>query len=379
MNRADVVCTLWPVRRDDFIDVSEYRHHGLEARATKFGRPAMVPDGQDDEREERLMTNFGKQWVRATFTLLMAVAVCMVARSPVRAAEPASTPAAGKTVRVFCLGNSFSGNATRYLKDLAAAGGQTLVLKQVTPGGYSLAQYTKVIETIEAADEKAALTAPADGVRQFLGEGPWDVVTIQQYSFISHDVSTYRPYAKKVYDYVKKRAPGARVVMHETWAYRVDDPRFADGKFSQKLMYEQLSAAYRTIAGELGVEVIPVGDAFYKVDTDPQWGYRPEAGFDKKAAVYPKLPEQGHSLHVGWKWGPDKAGNRALGMDGHHASDNGCYLAGCVWFEYLFGQSVVGNTCIPKAVGAEKAAYLQRIAHEVMEANRTQKAAAVPK
>ena len=42
----------------------------------------------------------------------------------------------------------------------------------------------------------------------------------------------------------------------------------------------------------------------------------------------------------------DKAENRTLGMDGHHASANGCYLAGCVWFEYLFGQSVVRQSIV---------------------------------
>ena len=63
-------------------------------------------------------------------------------------------------------------------------------------------------------------------LRELLQSGTWDFVTIQQYSFISNDVSTYRPYARNLHDYIRKNAPGAEVVMHQTWEYRVDDPRF---------------------------------------------------------------------------------------------------------------------------------------------------------
>jgi hypothetical protein len=55
-------------------------------------------------------------------------------------------------------------------------------------------------------------------------------VTIQQRSISSHDVTTYRPYAANLRDYVKKHAPNAELLLHETWAYRVDDPRFSVAK-----------------------------------------------------------------------------------------------------------------------------------------------------
>ena len=45
-------------------------------------------------------------------------------------------------------------------------------------------------------------------------------------------------------------------------------------------MYQGLTAAYRTIAAELGTRLIPVGDAFHRSDTDPTWGYRPATRFD---------------------------------------------------------------------------------------------------
>ena len=41
-----------------------------------------------------------------------------------------------------------------------------------------------------------------------------------------------------------------------------------------------LTDAYTTIADELGLRRIPVGDAFYFADTDSQWGYLPDKSYD---------------------------------------------------------------------------------------------------
>jgi hypothetical protein len=132
-------------------------------------------------------------------------------------------------------------------------------------------------------------------------------------------------------------------------------------------MYTQLSGAYKTIAKELGVRRMPVGDAFHLADTDPAWGYKPDTKFDKSTAVAPALPDQTHSLHAGYKW--DKNGK--LGMDGHHANTAGEYLGACVWYEMLFKESAVGNTFAPKDLKPEDAKYLQEVAHRaVAEASK---------
>jgi hypothetical protein len=127
-------------------------------------------------------------------------------------------------------------------------------------------------------------------------------------------------------------------------------------------MYDGLSRAYRTIAKELGVRRIPVGDAFYAADTDPTWGYKPDARFDPMAAKPPALPDQAHSLHVGWQW-VTADGKAALRMDGHHAGPAGEYLGGLVFYEFLFETSPVGNTFRPAGVDADYAAFLQETAH----------------
>ena len=225
----------------------------------------------------------------------------------------------------------------------------------------------------ESPTNRAGLYASGRGLKEELASGRWDFVAIQQASLQSHDVATYRPFAKYLCDYIRKFAPGAEVLVHETWEYRCDDPRFATRSVrpgepaTQEAMYRGLTNAYQTIAAELGARLIPVGDAFHLADTDPKWGYRPDTSFGFKNARPPALPDQKYSLHVGWRWV-----GRELRMDGHHASEAGQYLAACVFYEVLFGESVVGNAFIPSGLDRAYARFLlQETAHRAVEARRS--------
>jgi hypothetical protein len=135
-------------------------------------------------------------------------------------------------------------------------------------------------------------------------------------------------------------------------------------------MYEMLTRSYDTIAGELGgLRVIPVGDAMYAADTDPTWGYRVDTKWDRAKAKPKSLPDQTHSLHVGWRWST-KNGKTTLGIDGHHANTAGEYLGGCVFYEFLFGGSVVGNGFVPPSIDKPYARFLQETAHAAVTKRR---------
>jgi hypothetical protein len=277
----------------------------------------------------------------------------------------------GKTVRLLTVGNSFSQNATKHLDRIVKAGGNTLVHHRCVIGGSGPDQHLAkaALHEKDPAD-KAGLYGSGKGLKQELLAERWDVITIQQASIRSHDVAKYRPAAKDLYDYIKKHAPKSEVVIHQTWAYRVDDPRFlTPGKpgepRTQKEMYDGLSDAYRTVAKELGVRRIPVGDAFYAADTDPKWGYRPDPKFDPKAAKPPALPDQAHSLHGGRRW-VTAGGKSSLQMDGHHAGPAGEYLGGLVFYEFLYGTSAVGSKFRPEGVDADYARFLQETAHKAV-------------
>ena len=139
-------------------------------------------------------------------------------------------------------------------------------------------------------------------------------------------------------------------------------------------MHEGLTKAYQTIAAELSARIIPTGDAFQLANTDPAWGYQPDTKFDFKKAQPPALPDQTHSLNVGWQWKKGTDGKTTLTMDGHHASPAGKYLAACVWYEFLFGENAGGNSFVPKEISADDAQYLQKTAHQAVEKRREKKA-----
>lgn len=199
----------------------------------------------------------------------------------------------------------------------------------------------------------------------------WDFVTIQQASIKSHDRQTYQPYASQIADIVHRYAPQAQLLVHQTWAYRIDDPRFhktsgATNELTrQEEMYRELTDAYKAVTSELGAKRIPVGDAFYLADTDSRFSFSVDNAFEFATAKHPALPVQTHSLHVGWQWQKQKE-KQTLRMDGHHANLAGEYLGACVWFEAIFGESVIGSTFIPKGLDVEHAKFLQLTAHRAI-------------
>lgn len=291
----------------------------------------------------------------------------------------------GRTVRLLTIGNSFSQNATHYLGDLARADGHTLLHHSAAIGGATMSQHWARVEALDRnpADTKA-LYSTGRSLRQELAAEPWDFVTIQQASIRSHDLASCRPYAANLAGLVRTLAPSAALLVHQTWAYRCDDPRFtkpsgAPGEpATQAAMHEGLTRAYGTIASELGARIIPVGDAFHAADTDAAWGYRPDRAFDAATARAPALPDQAHSLHAGWRWTTPTNGPPKLTMDGHHAGLAGEYLAACVWYEVLFRANAVSNAFVPKGLDADYARFLRATAHGAVAARAGKDGAGAP-
>lgn len=308
-------------------------------------------------------------------TVLLLCGLILASWSPAWAADAKGEvrSPAGKHVRLLAVGNSFSGNATRFLGDLVIAsnGGNKLTFGHAMIGGCPLEKHVRLAEAFEK-DAQDPLGRPYSGkasLRDMLRRQKWDYVTIQQASIKSFDLENYRPWAQKLHDYIKRYAPQAEVLVHQTWAYRDDDPLFRSGTFSADTMHVRLSHAYTTIAAELGCRVIPVGDAFQMVRQDPAWRFDTKRVVDPKAYQHPRLPEQGRTLHAGWRWRTAKDGRQALANDTHHAGLAGEYLAACVWFEFLYQQSVVENTFVPRNLPAEDARFLRETAHRVVSSS----------
>lgn len=279
----------------------------------------------------------------------------------------AATSSQNDTVRFLMIGNSFSGNAIHYLSDLAEEAGFPLFTEQAAIGGASVQKHWSVVELAEKEpDNPDGKPYNGKSLKEVLTGKDWDIVSIQQVSILSGDTSTYHPYARNLYDLVKELQPEAQVVLHETWAYRIDSEDFTripGGKYatSSEEMYQNLRKAYHTIASELGIEVIPVGDAFWKVNSNRRWGYKEDTSFDRDKVIYPEIPVQENSLHSGYYWNR----NKEFVFDSHHANKAGCFLGSLVLYSYLSGQSPKKLEFTPEQVSEKFAKYLKKIAWSV--------------
>ena len=289
-----------------------------------------------------------------------------------------------RTLRLFVVGNSFSNNATHYLPELAQAGGHELIIGKAQTGGCSFERHWNAVDAFLAdpEDPKGKIYG-GKSLHDNISTGTWDVITVQQYSLLSPDYGTYQPFAAKLQAHLRKLQPGADIVIHQTWAYRSDAAKFGlvgDGKnaASEREMWEKSRAAYWRLATDLGARVIPTGDAFWRVDSDPKWSYKPDTSFEPKTASHPALPRQTNSLHVGYRWNAEEK----LGMDANHANAAGEYLGAVVWYGFLFNESPEKLAFVPPGVAPEFAAYLRTVAWQVVQkvraANEKLAAAAKP-
>jgi len=317
-----------------------------------------------------------------------------------------------KPVKILTIGNSFADDATAYLPQFVTAAGKELILFRANIGGCTLERHVKLadaaitnpddpanrlylglfpappepvppprpepVSETPAADPNAPVepvAPPAPPVRkkynlqEALEFDRWDYVTIQQLSNLSFHPESFEPYAEKLIGYIKKHAPQAEIVIHQTWAYREDYPGFANGKFTQQEMYQRLTAAYRKLGEKYHLRIIPVGAAFQAARATPRWNYTfPDPNYNYEQPVAGVLPVQTGSLNSGWsiKTNPVDQTTK-MSLDFKHANAEGRYLAAAVWYEFFFNDDVSGNSFLPPSILPEDAAALRQIAHETVQ------------
>ena len=249
-------------------------------------------------------------------------------------------------MKILAIGNSFSVDAMAWLPEIAENQGVELTLGNLCIGGCSLETHDANIREDKAAYEyyKTGREVKVASVRQALEEDNWDVVTLQQASHYSGQYETYQPFLSRVADFVRRTAPGAKIWIHETWAYEAgsDHPEFGRYLRNQSRMYEDLRRAYTRAAAEIGAEgVIPCGTAMQIA--------RGTLEFDHA--------QKGLSVC----------------RDGFHASlTYGRYLLGLVWLETLTGADARENTFAPHVDGEDECSeklldVLRGVAHSAVE------------
>ncbi len=244
-------------------------------------------------------------------------------------------------MKILAIGNSFSRNATTYLHQTAAAQGISLTAVNLYIGGCSLETHRRHWSTGEAAyelDINGETTGKTVSARDVMAQGGWDAVVTQQASHDSGWMDTYEPFLTELTDAWRKAAPGARLLLHETWAYEKGSDHAAFPRYhcDQKEMYDRLRICYGTMAAKHGMEMIPCGDVIQRVRQLPP--FRVESG------------------------------GISLCSDGYHMTpDYGMALLSFVWLRALCGADVRNNPFIPDR-GGKTDPELMRLIRE--EANR---------
>lgn len=252
--------------------------------------------------------------------IVMAVVAMVFLVSPLLAEEV-------KTIKVLTIGNSFADNACTFLKQITeSVPGCRLEFSKANLGGCSFERHAKLIKDC-AADATLKPYQKSYTLKELLQKDQWDVVTIQQVSHESFLPKSYHPFADEVVACIKQSAPGAEILIHQTWAYAPDSKRIEGFGLTRQQMNHGLVKCYADLAQHFGgLRILRSGESF--------------------TASLQANPE----IDL---WNP---------KDRFHANREGCYLAGCVWFAELFGISAEKVTYVPDNMDPAVAAKLRQAA-----------------
>ena len=215
-------------------------------------------------------------------------------------------------MKILSIGNSFSDDAQRYLREIALSEGIKIETLNLCIGGCSLERHANNIKTgnreylfhyngdVECED----LITIDEGVAM----RDWDIVTLQQVSTQSFKEDSFYPYIHEIADYVRAKLPKAKIFIHQTWAYEHGCARVlevTDGKGAEAML-DGIRRSYARAKDEIGAEgVIPSGEL----------------------------------MELLYQNGATK-----IYRDTFHASLGlGRYAVGLLWFKLFMGRSVLNN------------------------------------
>lgn len=290
----------------------------------------------------------------------------------------AAVSLSAKELKVLMIGNSFSQSVLVYLPKIVNTDKENkLVLAQMMIGGCTLNRH--IAELKKAEDDPNYKPYSTNypkrrkvGLPEMIKAEKWDIVTIQQGSHESWNKEKFQPAANELIAYIKKNAPQAEIVIHQTWAYRNADGRISGPKpgwgFDQKGMYDRLTENYTNLAKEHNFRIIPVGKAVQIFREKTPVKYTAPSADERKTYTNPDIPKRAGEVVGNEYWMKDrKSGEMALKVDNIHLNNDGNYLQACVWYGFLFGKKPTEIKFVPSNIGNKQAAFLQTCAQEALE------------
>ena len=172
-------------------------------------------------------------------------------------------------IKILSIGNSFSEDMQRYLHALAEANGDYVECHNLFIGGCSLERhFNNMKEDVKAYRHEKNGEYTDDeffSIKDGLTLDKWDFVTLQQCSPSSPDYKTYEPYARELTDYVRKYAPEAKILVHQTWAY-ADTNVDKVGFDNHRDMFSHIERAYAKFSSEISADgVIKSGEVIERM------------------------------------------------------------------------------------------------------------------
>ncbi len=167
-------------------------------------------------------------------------------------------------MKILAIGNSFSQDATRYLRGIASADGEEWEVVNLYIGGCPLqTHYENALEDKKTYEVQidGSSTGDVSSIKEALESRQWDVITLQQASTQSDDYGKYQPYLDFLIDYVHKYARGAKIYLHQTWAYPNGSGLLQTYGYATFFdMFEKVEKAYKQALSKTKTDgLIPTG------------------------------------------------------------------------------------------------------------------------
>jgi hypothetical protein len=253
------------------------------------------------------------QWLR--FIVLMAC-LALVTTTATLATRGKPRGDGRPAVRLLFVGNSYTfvNDLPGVFAMLANAGGHRVDVETIAKGGWTLASHEKSAKTLDR-----------------IANAKWDYVVLQEQSQIPASerarAATMYPAAHSLARRVTQA--GAQPLLFMTWAHRRGWPEERLPNYDA--MQAQITRVYVTLAKQLRAATAPVGEA---------WA---------------QALRRNASLEL-WQ------------ADGSHPSEQGTYLAACVFYAVVFRETPQGLPPV-KQVPREIAEQLQRVAADTVLAD----------
>ena len=168
-------------------------------------------------------------------------------------------------MKILCIGNSFSQDATRYLHAIARADGERFEVANLYIGGCSLERHYRNMLSNERAyilNYNGQSTGFSVSLEEALLNREWTVITLQQASPLSFNPKTYEPYLQALVAHVRHCQPHAKLYLHQTWAYADGSERLSGvGYASADEMLCDIRKSYALAAESIRADgLIPSGE-----------------------------------------------------------------------------------------------------------------------